>query len=291
MLREFVSWLDDYLLGQGPPAIAKAVLGILSVAALPGAVFGSLFIKAAALVVAVFAVTSLGLVLLADRRSMRRELDEHKGLVTRYCSHIRRSEELFYEITGWEQESVITDDRGGTNVVVKVRIKVLRADALFFRVALGCGWAQPARHRRGVKVQVRSLLVDDEPGATLRKTMHWKADGKFHLFVHFDSPPAAGSEVSLVVDLTWPMMCQPLMVGKHQPDFFTVRFTSRLLSLSYTVVLPRGREAYFEPVGFTDEDGSFGVEPLGDAQSGTRIQLKASGVGAGRRVGMKLELK
>ncbi|WP_439664219.1 hypothetical protein ACSHWB_23905 [Lentzea sp. HUAS TT2] len=291
MLREFVSWLDDYLLGQGPPAIAKAVLGILSVAALPGAVFGSLFIKSAALLVAVFAVTSLGLVLLADRRSMRRELEEHKELVTRYCSHIRRSEEPFYQIVGWEQESVITDDRGGTNVVVKVRIKVLGDDALFFRVALGCGWAQPARCRRGVKVEVRSLLVDDKPGATLRKTMHWKTDGKFHLYVHFDSPPAKDSEISLVVDLKWPMMCQPLMVGKHQPDFFTVRLAGALLNLSYTVVLPRGRDAYFEPVGFTDQDGSFKIKRLGDAESGSRIRLKASGVGAHRRVGMKLELK
>ncbi|WP_346130172.1 hypothetical protein [Lentzea roselyniae] len=52
MLRYFISWLDDYLQSEGPPAIAKAVLGILSVAALPGAVFGSLLIKSAALLVA-----------------------------------------------------------------------------------------------------------------------------------------------------------------------------------------------------------------------------------------------
>ncbi|RAS71326.1 hypothetical protein C8D87_1011627 [Lentzea atacamensis] len=152
MLRDFISWLDDYL----PPAIAKAVLGILSVAALPGAVFGSLLIKSAALLVALFTVTSLGLILLADRSALRRELEEHRQLVRRYCAHIRRVERLFYQMTSWHEVCVVTDDRGNTDGVVKIRIRVLRPDMLFLRLRFSCDWAQPARRLPGPATRSKS---------------------------------------------------------------------------------------------------------------------------------------
>jgi hypothetical protein len=290
MLRDFISWLDDYLQSEGPPAIAKAVLGILTVAALPGAVFGSLLIKAAALVVAVFAVTALGLVLLADRGTLRRELEEHRELVTRYCAHIRREEQPFYKVTSWDEVCVVTDDRGDTDDVVRMRIRVLRPDMLFFRFAFSCNWAQPARHRRRVRTQVRSIRVDGAPGISLRTTRSWVADGRMHIIAHFDTPPKAGSEIALAMSVRWPQRCGPLMQSR-QPDDFVLKFGEPISHARYEVILPAGRPAFCEPVGFDEDDAGFSLHPADDTEGRTHYVFEAVDLEPRHAAGMKLELK
>lgn len=288
MLRDFISWLDDYLQSEGPPAIAKAVLGILSVAALPGAVFGSLLIKSAALLVALFAVTALGLVLLADRNALRRELEEHKELVTRYCSHIRREEQPFYDVTSWD-EVCVTDDRGNTDDAVMMKIRVLRPDMLFFRVAFGSNWAQPARHRRRVQAHVRSIRVDGAPGISLRTTRSWVGD-RMHMIAHFDAPPKVGSEISLAMRVTWPQRCAPLMLSR-QPDSFVLKFGKPISKARYEVILPAGRDAFCEPVGFDEEDLNFSTKHWNDTEKRSHYIFEAIDLEPHRTAGMKLELK
>lgn len=290
MLREFISWLDDYLQSEGPPAIAKAVLGILSVAALPGAVFGSLLIKSAALLVALFTVTSLGLILLADRNALRRELEEHRQLVRRYCAHIRREEKPFYQVTSWHEVCVVTDDRGNTDAVVRIRIRVLRPDMLFLRLRFSCDFAQPARYRRRVQTQIRGITVDGAPGVRLRTTRYWPADGKMYIIAHLDEPPRAGSEINLAMRVKWPQRCAPLMVSR-QPDSFVLRFSEPISHARYEVILPAGRDAFCEPVGFEHGDERCSLTPEGDADGRVHYVFEAFDLKPGHAAGMKLELK
>lgn len=290
MLRELTSWLDDYLQTEGPPAVVKAVLGILSVTALPGAVFGGLLVKAAALVVAVCAVTGLGIVLLADRSSLRRELEEHQQLVRRYCSHIRREEEPFYQVTSWHEVCAVTNDRGNTESVVRMKIRVLRPDMLFFRFRFSCNWAQPTRHRRRVQTQVRSIKVDGAPGIRLRTTRSWVADDRMHILAHFEKPPREGSEISLAMSVKWPQRCAPLMIAR-QPDSFVLVFSEPISCARYEVILPSGRKAFCEPVGFEHGDESFSLEESDDADGRTHYVFEAFDLEPGHPAGMKLELK
>ncbi|MEU0886001.1 hypothetical protein ABZ345_46120 [Lentzea sp. NPDC005914] len=290
MLRELSSWLDEYLSSEGPPAIAKAVLGIVSVAALPGAVFGSLLVKVVALVVAVCAITALGLVLLADRSSLRRELEEQQRLVDRYCRHIRQEKDLFYQMTSWHEVCVVTDDRGTTDDVIRIRMRVLRPDMLFFRFRFSCNWAQPARYRGRVQTQIRSIKVDGAPGIRLRTTRSWVADGKMYLTAHFDAPPRAGSEISLAMRVRWPQRCAPLM-GSGQPDTFVLRFSQPIPHARYEVILPTRREAFCEPLGFDHGDEGFSLTPESDADGRTHHVFEAFDLEAGHEAGMKLELK
>jgi hypothetical protein len=290
MLRELASWLDEYLSSEGPPAIAKAVLGVLSITALPGAVFGSLLVKVIALTVAVCAVTALGLVLLADRGSLRRELEEHRELVTRYCKHIRREEKPFYQVTSWHEVCAVTDDRGNTDDVLRMRIRVLRPDMLFFRFRFSCNWAQPARYRHRVQTQIRNIKVDGAPGIRLCTTRSWVADGKMYLIAHFGEPPRAGSEISLAMRMRWPQRCAPLMVSR-QPDSFVLRFSEPISCARYEVILPAGREAFCEPVGFEHGDEGFSLTPEGDADGRAHYVFEAFDLEPSHEAGMKLELK
>jgi hypothetical protein len=290
MLRELTSWLEDYLQDEGSPAVVKAVLGILSVTALPGAVFGSLLVKAIALTVAMCAVTGLGLVLLADRSSLRRELEDHRQLVRRYCAHIRREEKPFYKVTSWHEVCAVTDDRGNTDGVVRIRIRVLRPDMLFFRLRFSCDWPQPERYRRRVQTQVRGIKVDGAPGIRLRTTTSWAEDGKMYVIAHLDAPPRAGSEISLAMRVKWPQRCAPLMVSR-QPDSFVLRFGRPISTARYEVILPAGREAFCEPVGFEQGDEGLSLTRSDDEEGRTHYVFEATDLEPFHRAGMKLELK
>ena len=80
MLRETILFLEEFLHGHGPPAVAKAVVGLMSFAVLLGAVLGSTAIKAGALVTVIFVITAAGIGLVTRLRAARREL--HEALLT-----------------------------------------------------------------------------------------------------------------------------------------------------------------------------------------------------------------
>ena len=72
MLREAILFLEEFLHGHGPPAVAKAVVGLMPFAVLLGAVLGSTAVKAGALVTALLVITAAGIALLTSRRTDRR---------------------------------------------------------------------------------------------------------------------------------------------------------------------------------------------------------------------------
>jgi len=121
----------------------------MSFAVLLGAVLGNAAIKSGALVAAVLLFTATGIALLADRRSDRRELENHRRLVWHYCK-IKNDQDSAFHIIEWD-DTLIIDERGDTHEKVRMRLQALRSDHWFISLGSGCGWPQPARFRRKVK--------------------------------------------------------------------------------------------------------------------------------------------
>ncbi|MBP2323191.1 hypothetical protein JOF56_003576 [Kibdelosporangium banguiense] len=289
MLRSFVVWLDDHLAGEGSTAIVRGIVGLLSFAALLGALLGSVAVKAGVVVAVLLTLLSLALLLLADRRSLHGQLNLHKRLVSRYSKQV---DELSprYQVLSWEQVAHVANSSGDTKEVVTIRARVLRPDMWVVRLVFSCGWSQPARYRRGVTVNVRNLLVTDVLGTSPDVTFSWVADGKIDAMIHFSTPPVVGSEVRFIVLLDWPRKCAPLMNGITDQFSFTF-FQQQVEKVSYKIVLPAGQEAYWEPVGFESGDPNFSVDvAVGDDGRGQYF-FQGLNLPVRHTAGIKLQLK
>ena len=288
MLRSFIVWLDDYLQGEGVPAIVKAIMGLLSFAAILGAIVGDVAVKSASLIVVIFTVIALGLVLLADRRSLLRELTAHKSFVSQYClliDGLRPS----YRIIAWEHTVVISAN-GDAKQLTVIRASVDGEDLRFFRLRFSCGWPQPARFRRKVKLDVHSLLIGDIRGTGLERTVSWPADGEMNVIAHLPHPPRVGSEINVVFELWWPGKCKPLMKDRVS-DHFTFLFTTPVSYVRSKIVLPEWCEAYYQPIGFEEGDNGYVAEPAKDDEGRSLFLFEAYNLPLQHEAGIRLHLK
>lgn len=288
MLKRFVEWLDDLLADEGSAAVVKAVVGLLSFAVLLGAVLGNTAVKAGALVAAILVVLSFGLLLLADRRKLVRQVELHKDLVSKYSKIVAEDRHPSYDIITWEEYASV-EPNGDARKQVTIRAKVLN-DLRVLRLVQGCGWAQPARYRRKVRVEVRKLLIGDLPGASLSTTVAWLKDGQLVLIVHFPEPPKVDSEITIAVEFSWPAMCSPLMRDRR-PDTFTLRFATPVAYARYKVALPRGYDAYLEPVGFEEHRNGYSCGPANSEDGRPVFLFEGFDLPVHDAVGMRLELK
>ncbi|WP_143116001.1 hypothetical protein [Lentzea xinjiangensis] len=282
-----VLFLEEFLRGHGPPAVARAAVGLMSFAVVLGAVLGSTAIKAGALVTAVLVIVTAGIALLARLGAQRRELEAHKGLVAHYCKLLDQTWPS-YQVVDWDKTAVI-GERGDAHVQVKIRLRATHRDFWFVRLRFGCGWPQPSHYRSRVRMTVRNLLVDGSPGTTLRTTVSWLRDGAMTAIVHFHTPPAVNSEVSFVVDLTWPRMCAPLLEGS--PDEFALLFWQPVHRATYRVLLPKGTEAYVEPIGKTEAFNRFRVRRKTDGEGREAVVFRLTELPIRHRAGVRLQLK
>lgn len=288
MLDAFVRWLDGVLADEGAPAVVKAVLGLMSFAVLLGAVFGNAAVKAGALAAAVFSVFSLALLLLVRQRALKRQVEEGIALVSKYSKIVADDRHPSYQVIRWE-EHLVVEANGDARKLLTIRAKVIN-DLQVLRLVEGCRWPQPARRRQDVRVRVRNLLIGDLPGASLSTTVAWVSDGKLVLIVHFPRPPRVESEINISVEFTWPGMCRPLM-RDQVPEEFSVRFLTPVFYARYKVVLPRGFDAYLEPIGFEEHENGFAAGPS-TAEDGRPVFLfEGFDLPERRTIGMRLELK
>lgn len=287
MLRETILFLEEFLRGHGPPAVARAAVGLMSFAVLIGAVLGSTAIKAGALVTAVLLIATAGIALLTRRSVERRELETLRELVAQYCGLVQAKGPA-YQVIDWEEAAVI-GDRGDTRSKLKVKLRVTRDDLRFIRLRFGCGWPQPTRFRRNVHLAARNLLVDGSPGTSLRTTVSWPRAGAMAAIVHFHTPLAANSEVSFTIDLIWPRRCAPLLDGA--PDEFGLMFWEPTHRATYRVLLPKGAEAYVEPVGRTESFKGIRLDRKVDDHGHETIIFRLSDLPIRHRAGMRLQLK
>ena len=289
MLKRFVQWLDDLLAGEGASAVVKAVVGILSFAVLLGAVLGNTAVKAGALVAAILVLLSFGLILLADRKRLLRQAESHRAIISQLAVVASGDQQPAYRITDWG-EFVGIESNGDARRRTTIRVEVLSKELRMVSLVQGCGWPQPARYRSRIVVAVRRLLSDDVPGASLTTTSTWVTDGKFVLIVHLSEPPLEGSDITIVVETVWPGMCAPLMRDR-MPDDFTLRFVTPVRHVRYEVALPRGYDAYWEPVGFEEGRTGFDLGPAKDGNGQSIFVFEGFDLPMRHNMGMRLELK
>jgi hypothetical protein len=285
MLRETILFLEEFLRDHGPPAVAKAVVGLMSFAVLLGAVLGSTAIKSGALGAVILLVAVAGIALVTNLGVERRDLEAQKTLVSRYCNHIDKIRSA-YQICEWN-ETLSVQDRGDTRAKVTVKLRPLQNDLLFIRLKFGCGWPQPARYRRKVELTVRSLLVDGSPGTTLHKTVSWLKDGTMTAIIHFHTPPPENSEISFSIELEWPKRCLPLTEGS--PDEFTVMCRQAVTHAIYRIVLPAGADVYTESIGEASID--YRLNKHQDDAGRQTITLELSDLPARHCAGVRMQLK
>lgn len=287
MLREMVLFLEEFLREHGSPAVVKAAVGLMSFAVLLGAVLGSTAIKAGTLITAIFLIMMTGLALMARHRADRREIEGLRELAARR-DRATSPDEPAHEVVDWEEAALI-GHRGDTRSRLRVRVRASHGDLHVFRLRFSCGWPQPERYQRNVRMTVRGLLVDGSPGTTLRTLVSWPRPGSMAAIVHFHSPVPAGSEVSFLIELFWPRRCAPLLRGA--PDEFNLMFREPTRRATYRILLPKGTDAYVEPVGKTTSFNGIRWRRKTDDHGHQTITFRISEPPVRHRAGVRLQLK
>ena len=176
MFKSFIAWLDAYISREEPSSILKALVGLMAFSGLLGTIFGNQAIRVGAFAVVMVFVASLILLLLADRRRLRRGYDLHRKLLERYCDFvIDNSSEPLVSINEWIQ-TVFVHRNGDVRERLTLKAVALRESVYFIRFLEGSGWSQPEKYRRRVRAKARSLRVNGHSGPRWHVTRSWRSE-------------------------------------------------------------------------------------------------------------------
>jgi hypothetical protein len=292
VFKSFVAWLDSYISQEEPASVLKALVGLMAFSGLLGTVFGNQAIRVGAFVVVIVFVVSVILLLLADRRRLRREYDVHRELIGRYCNFvIDNHPKPLISVEEWN-EVVHIQANGDVKETLTLRAIALGKEVYFIRLVAGSGWDQPERYRRGVRLTARRMLVNGFSGPQWNVTRVWMSSSKMNAILHLHEPLRYGEEVRFEVKRYWPAKCQPLM-RLGLAESFTCRTNDllRIQNMEYTIVLPPGSDAVYEPIGFSEPDADNAIEVSQDKESRRVFTCRLANLPAHKDVGVRLELK
>jgi len=205
-------------------------------------------------------------------------------LVAHYCNVIHRLRGAPLRIKMWDDVTVI-DARGGAVETVNVVARVEDAETHFYRFRIGPGWDQPERQRSKAVCVVRG----GDAGPDYHTTTSWLADGRMEVHAHLPAPAAVGVDLRIMLVITWPGMCEPL-VGRRVADDYVLHFGQEVDMVRYVLVLPRGETASFERIGFEDDDDRYRVRATENPAGLVEVSLIARAVPARHRFGLRLAL-
>ena len=265
-------------------------LGMLGIGALIGTLLDNTVMKVVATAVVLFASVGVLAVLTASRSRWRQRSLSDKAMLNKYCHLMLGGDpNPYWRVTSWKQ-TVMIDENGDSTISVEFCGVSERDNLPFFRFRLGSGWNQPSRDLRRVSAQVRSVILGDGIGGTrCDHNETWREDGKLQIFVHFPTPIQLGSEFKVSADVKWPGRCRPLMKDRR-PEEFCVTAGGQMDLLEYKVVLPADCEAFYDPVGFRNDDDAMLVcrnTPDGRPE----IVVSVRDLDEERRIGMRVDLK
>lgn len=288
----FLEWLDDYLQRGGPKAAITGIISLLGVAGLLGTVLGSSIVRAGGFAAVALFVISVILLLLIDRRKIKKKYDAHRKFVQRYCDFIaeHHSRPLIL-IKQWKQK-VFIEANGDVREVLRINAVAVRREVFFIRFRAGGGGEQSRRQQRKVKVNARAITVNGGRGPRWDVTRTWLPDGRLNSIVHFHEPVRRGEKIDIEIERFWPGKCYPL-VREGATESFTFRFTGRMPaeSIEYAVVLPPGCGAYYGTVGFTEPDDCYSVTTEEDDENRMIFTFRGRQFVPKKDFGMRLELK
>lgn len=285
MLSDFLSDFEKYVLRAGLSGLVDVVLGLLAFGSVLAALLGGPAVKAAAVVVVILILLALFAMLISGRNRVRDELSRNRRLVAHYCNVIQRTRGAPLHIKMWDDVTVI-DARGGAVETVKVVARVDDEETHFYRFRIGPAWDQPARQRANVVCVVRG----GNGGPQYDTTTSWLADGRMEVHAHLPSPAKVGVDLRIMLIITWPGMCEPLMT-KRVADNYLLHFAQDVDAVRYVMVLPEGETALYERIGFEKEDRRYRVRMAKNSAGLVEVSLIARDVPAKHKFGLRLELR
>jgi hypothetical protein len=291
MVRNLTAWLDSHISRPVPAEILKALVVLMAVAGLLGAVFREPGIRVGAVVVLVVLGILALAVLLTDWRRLRGKNDTHRELLARYCDFVAENRVApLVSIVNWHQK-VYVQPNGDVREAVMIKAVALREEVHFIRFHLGSEWPQPEQHRRGVTIRARGIEDDGHLGPQWNVTNTWLSPDKLNSIVHFHSPVRRGEEIHMEMVRSWPAKCLPLMrLGAAERFFFRTTDLLQIQRLEYQVILPPGFDVAHEPIGFTEPDEHVSVDRYTDVEGRRVVVCRATDLPKHQSVGMRLEL-
>jgi hypothetical protein len=289
MLREFMAWFESYLSRAGVVGLVEGGLGVLAFGGALSVVLGDSSAKAGAIVTVLVATLGSILLLAASRAEWRRRSELSERLLIQHCRGFVQDNRSSWKVTRWMEHQRI-DDNGDAVVLITAQA-VVTCDILgFYRFYVGCGENQPKKVRRRVDVRVHSVEAGSVGGTRREVTKHWVDDGRMEVLAHFPAPVYRGSEFSVVIEMRWPARSKKLVVDRL-PDDFCVRVQPPLDLLEYTVVLPPGEDAFYDPIGFRSDDPDFLLASRSNSSGCQEISLTGRDVPVAGRIGLRVDLK
>ncbi|MFD9735468.1 hypothetical protein [Umezawaea sp. NPDC059074] len=291
MLGAFVEWLQDYVVHVGMIGVIEGALGILAFAGLLSALLGSAAIKAGAIVVAGLGVLGLFIVLVVNRTEWHRRTELDRRLIRHYCGALRERYNHAWSVVEWDELTVISAN-GDTTHTISCEA-VVECELLdFFSFWNGPNWeGWPDRLRRKVKIKVRSLTVGQEGGTRSDMTWSWISRNRVEVVTHLREPAKRGDTIGMAAELHWPARCLPLVRGDCADDF-VLCFPTTIRFARHTVVMPIGRDVYFESIGLDRANGDdYELTSKINNAGLCETMLEVRDIEGGRDVGMRLDLK
>jgi len=289
MLKGLIEWFDKQLSAKGTAATVRSVFAIMGFSVAMAAIPGVPAVKVGVLALGVVFALIFALVLLRDRLALKQEVQTYQELLSRYCKFIAGHPKAAYRVASWEERAVI-DESGDTDGEVTIELVTVRKAVYFLQFKFRAGWVQPARYWKKTKIDVH-LLQDNGarvPDSEVTKT--WEPDGRLDVIYHLHRPVPSGTKLRLQISWHWPGKSLPLMMRKTDSFFFNFTKSSPVDYASYVVVLPKGFDAHFSPIGFTTSDSRFSLG-TGIDKGCNEFVFEGVDIPLNKRVGMMLQLK
>jgi hypothetical protein len=291
VLKRFLAWIEEYVDDVGIIGLTGPVMGILAFAGVLSVLIGSTAVKAGILVAVIFVVITMYIALLTRLRASQRQNMTNRRLLEHYGDILKRTLDYSLHISRLHQVAVIAPN-GDTTETWTVHATVACKELHFFRWRSGPAWNQPKKYRERVSVDVRNVLINGAGGTRWNVTTTWlESDrARMELLAHFETPAPLGTEIRVTMEWKWPGKCVPLM--KHrEPDSFYIKFTDMIGEVHYTVILPEGEDAFYDPIGFDTNDPKYSITSNKNSQGNIEISFFGQNVPELHKVGMRLDLK
>lgn len=291
MRRSFIFWLDNYLDDKDSSTVVGSVVGLMSFTVLLGVILGNIAVKLGLLAGAILVVLSFMLILLRDRKRLKREIDSRGELLTGYCDQLYDESQSIALVKDWNQITTIDKD-GDVSELITIQAVALQDYLYFLRFRTDPKWVQPHRYRRRVHVDFRSINGAGDRGPSWQVTPSWLPDGRLEMLAHLHSPIPMGTEIKIEIERRWPGKCAPL-IKEGAPENFAFYFSHALQieHAKYVVVLPEDVEAYYEPIGFRQPNPDFSVQGGKNQDGRFEVALAVDNLPADTRIGMRLQRK
>lgn len=282
------SRLRDYVVYTGILGPVEGVSALLLVGGFTAAAMGSGHVRTAGLAVAAGAVAVVFAVLLVNRVVWRDRDVLERRLLIEYCDILEMRYGQKWSVKSWVQE-VDIQPNGDVRQRISFTVVALCEMLYFCTFHDRINWDWPSRHRRRVQAHVRSVEVGGEGGTRYDFTTSWLDRRKLKMIVHLNEGVPRGGEISLTVDLFWPVKCLPLMRG-DVADEFMVSFSEPVPFAQYVIRLPVGERASFDKIGLLSEQDDYTLTSGVNRNGQPETTLTVRDLAAYRKFGVRLDL-